>query len=236
MYNGNLLHDFDPSSWLKKYFYPAEFSIYYKHFFMLLYFYMKTFRFLVCTPPQNIELIILDLRSEVFSQYGYTSALALPVIIPLCPVNQDLSIKEIETILHSWRFSGFSISTSKIIDISGYLFYKLEENKNLTYFATHCKNLFLPDPEKNDKKIQEKNLVCIPFFNGFFLAKNEYNISIKELGINLPDIANLKFKHFFISLLQVNIYSNLNTWWENTDWEILIEVKSKKSLNDQNKD
>jgi hypothetical protein len=34
--------------------------------------------------------------------------------------------------------------------------------------------------------------------------------------------------------LNIAVYSGLDTWWENIDWEILFEVKSRKTALNKN--
>lgn len=191
---------------------------------------METLKFLVLTPPQDIELKILSLRSDMFSQYGYISALVLPVMVPVCSIHPEIQVKAIKKAFKSFHFTGFTITTSSLVEISGSLFIKIEESKELSDLLAGCRKLLIPLSQDKDYNRKGMGPVCFPLYTGFFLARNEQTISIKEMGINIPDPKTLCFKKFSICILDITIYSQLETWWENIDWEISFQVKSKKMV------
>jgi hypothetical protein len=195
---------------------------------------MESFKILVLTPPQDIELKILSLRSDIFSQYGYISALVLPVMVPFCSVHPDTTVKDLKKAFESSQYTGFTMETSKLVEISGSLFIKFRECKALSDLIAGCRNLLLSLGRNREHDKKTRGSVCFPFYTGFFLARNEQGISIKEMDIKIPDPRTLTFKKFSISLLNIAVYSGLDTWWENIDWEILFEVKSRKTALNKN--
>ena len=189
---------------------------------------MKTLRLMVLLPPHDSEMKVLNLRSYIFSQYGYASALALPAMIPLFPVPIDLPLGVIKKALKSHPFPGFSMTASKLVDISSALYLKIEEDKALLNLITRCHDIFLPLSHDQNNINKKESFLCFPFFTGFFLAQNERNIDKQEIKLSIPDFPVLNVKHFIIALLIVHIYSGFEKWWENIDWEIPLQVKSKK--------
>jgi hypothetical protein len=190
---------------------------------------MKSFRILVLSPPQDIELAICTLRSDIFSQHGYISALVLPGFVPLCPVDNELSAKTIKNSFQPFHFTGFPITTTKLTEVSGTLFLKLRGGKALSDLVAGCRKILLPLSGAADYVKTSPGSVCFPFFTGFFLARNEQRMSIKEMGIHIPDPGVLTFNKFYLSLLDISIYSGFETWWEHIHWEILFQIKSKKN-------
>lgn len=191
---------------------------------------METLKFLVLIPPQDIELKLQSLRSDIFSQYGYTSALVLPIMVPFFSVHPGIPGDDIKRAFESFHCTGFTMTTSHLVNISGSLFIKIAECIALSDLIAKCRRLFIQ--LSRDKDIETKNggFICFPFYTGFYLARNEQAIPVIEMGIKIPDPKAITFKKYTISVLNVNIYSGLETWWENIDWELTFQVKSKKEV------
>ncbi|MBN2533604.1 MAG: hypothetical protein JXB88_11965 [Spirochaetales bacterium] len=195
---------------------------------------MDQLKFLVLTPPQDIELKILSLRSTLFSQYGYISALVLPAMVPLLSIHNEIPGKIIKrTLKESFRFDGFTITTSQLTEISGSLYLELKECKALSTLITECRKFLIPLSRNRNQGEKRTGIVCFPLYTGFFLARNEQSLSLKEMGIHTPDPGALSFKKFSLSLLDITIYSGLETWWENLDWEVSFQIKSKKTTHNK---
>ncbi|MBN2441750.1 MAG: hypothetical protein JXJ04_10395 [Spirochaetales bacterium] len=188
---------------------------------------MKTIRLLVLTPPQDIELKIQSLRSRIFSESGFSSALALPVMIPLCFLHDAVPENALRKSLSAHRFPEDHITALKPTHNSGALFLGIDGGNILTILKDQCRKLIQPLSGRQKPEETNEPFILFPFYPGFFLAQNEEGAGECESLCNMPGIEILKFHHFYISFLIIKIYSGIDTWWKNIEWEIPFLVKSK---------
>ena len=127
------------------------------------------------------------------------------------------------------NFRRFHMISSKPVDISGYLFLEIEKGKELPALIAECKSLINQLAANRDFTGKNEDFNCFPFFNGFFLARNEENTDELEILVNYPEAHAITLNHYFIALVTMNIHTGLDKWWENIDWEIPVQVKSKYS-------
>jgi hypothetical protein len=162
---------------------------------------------LAITPPGNIEVLLQEQRSEIYSKTGEASALALPPLIPVAWYTSEPAIEK----------KLLKIEGPRRIDLGTRVPFKnglYREMKDRTLWDQAA--VQLPGPSCRN----------IPFapFPGIFMAGRNKNISLPENPVSLG------WKAKSLSCYQIEWKTEI--WCENLVWKEIWSIPIKSFYHD----
>jgi hypothetical protein len=132
------------------------------------------FALVALSGPSNIEKKVRELQSNLYRRRGLTSALALPVMIPLCLVGlRRIPGKPGHLREHLRRAVGRAapyLTSGSVAECEGFLFWELAPEEELQSLRRNCESVFVsPDARPGDREaVRQPDL--FPLARGFFLC------------------------------------------------------------------
>ena len=195
--------------------------------------------------PSNIEKKVRELQSSLYRQGGLTSALALPVMIPLCFVEPGVaSAKPSELRRHLRLAVGKEapyLTSKSIAECDGFLFWDLAPRRELERLRRSCERVFAPASSHPRAERQSgRQLDLIPVCRGFFLCSLEGR---SRSAVPSPAVSEpLRFPAKSVFLLHLHpletepwrnergvCATEDRPWWNALYWEKLGEIPLRKS-------
>ncbi len=190
---------------------------------------------LALKSPSNIEKKVRELQSSLYRQGGLVSALALPVVIPLCFVEPGaFSTSRSELRVSLRRAVGKEapyLTSGSIVESDGSLFWDLTPRRELQRLRRSCERVFAPAARQPD---------LFPVTRGFFLCSLQGrsrdampSLTISE-PLRFPATAAflLRFRPLDVELETAQLGPSSvddRPWWKSLFWEKLEEVPLRKS-------
>lgn len=190
--------------------------------------------------PSNIEKKVRELQSSLYRQGGLVSALALPVMIPLCFVAPGvIPAKRSDLRDRLRRAVGRAapyLNSKSIAERDGFLFWDLAPRRELQRLRRDCEKVFTP--ANSQQGTQQRDL--FPVARGFFLCALEgrSRAAIPSLTVSEPLVfpAKAAFLLLFHTLALETATAEQGAssaedrpWWKSLFWEKLEEIPLRKS-------
>jgi hypothetical protein len=198
--------------------------------------------------PSNIEKKVRELQSSLYRQVGLISALALPVMIPLCfvePGSLPANRSELRDSLR--RAAGREapyLNSGSVAESAGYLFWDLTPRRELQRLRRSCEKVFAPEVGGQADQPAARQGVRqqdpFPVARGFFLCslQGRSRDTIPSLTLSEP----LRFPATALLLLRFHPLgvepvtteprpspTDARPWWKSLFWEKLEEIPLRKS-------
>lgn len=190
--------------------------------------------------PSNVEKKVRELQSSLYRQGGLVSALALPVMIPLCFVAPGaVPTKPAELRYCLRRAVGRQapyLSSRAVAEGDGFLFWNLDPRRELQSLRRNCEKVFAPAATRQPAQKPD----IFPVARGFFLCSLEGRSpdSIPSLSVSEP----LRFPAKAAFLLHVrpleveagrkeqdDSAEDSRRLWKSLFWEKLEEIPLRKT-------
>ena len=200
---------------------------------------------LALKAPSNIEKKVRELRSSLYRQGGLASALALPVMIPLCFVEPGVASEKPSELLRYLRLAVGKeapyLNSKSISECDGFLFWDLAPRRELQRLQRSCDKVFAPassQPRAERQSGRQPDL--FPVGRGFFLCSLEGR---SRAAVPSPAVCEpLKFPAKSVFLLHLHpletepwrnergvCATEDRPWWKALYWEKRGEIPLRKS-------
>jgi hypothetical protein len=173
------------------------------------------YRLVSLSLPKNSDMSVILIQNRLFREFGYTSALCLPVSIPLFFLNPKISRDDA---LRSLDVPGqsFPIECTELIGERGCFFLRVEPENAISGFARQISQSHGMDQEDPDRML-------IPVRKGIFVSCNETSIPFQSAQQAVGALPPLRFSSF--SLTVTDVLAEGVPWWTNVSWEIIYEKR-----------
>ena len=171
----------------------------------------------VLMPPSNVERQIVSMQEDIFTRYGLSSAIALPVIMPF------------RFLLPSVSPDGFRSELSDLTVPLTLSSANYEVVNNALYINIEVDHIGSEAWMKLNRRLESLPLFPgtppIPEHRGFFLCRHENETPLDTVATYLPTDLHFRFKTFHFGLLSISISDQT---WDQLTWKIMIQWKSGK--------
>ena len=203
------------------------------------------FALLALKVPSNIEKKVRELQSSLYRQGGLASALALPVMIPLCFVEPGVASEKPSELRRRLRLAVGKeapyLNSKSIAECDGFLFWDLAPRRELQRLQRSCDKVFAPassQPKAERQGGRQSDL--FPVVRGFFLCSLEER---SRSAVPPPAVSEpLRFPAKAAFLLYLHpletepgrkerdvCATEDRPWWKSLFWEKLGEIPLRKS-------
>ncbi|UCF99035.1 MAG: hypothetical protein JSV89_05730 [Spirochaetaceae bacterium] len=207
--------------------------------------------------PTNIEKTVRELQVALYREAGLVSALALPVMIPLCFVSEHYVSKKATENRDALRRAMGKLApflrSGAVVEQEGCLFWDLEPREELQRLHHSGRQVFgreglqsdaprpaaKPPRTKSSKQVTEQ-AALFPVARGFFLCSLEGQAQSalpslpfpKALRFPAKGAALLRFRPLEADLepgKQRDTTSRQGPWWRSLFWEELERIPLRKA-------
>jgi hypothetical protein len=194
--------------------------------------------------PSNIEKEVRELQRSLYRQGGLVSALALPVMIPLCFIAPRVVPAKRSELRDSLRRAVGKeapyLNSRSIADSDGFLFWDLAPRRELQRLKRSCEKVFAPTIAQQGDRQEAQQPNLFPVAQGFFLCSLQGRSRATIPSLEVP--APLLFPAKTAILLHVHPLvvepgtteqgassTDSRPWWKSLFWEKLEEIPLRKS-------
>jgi len=198
--------------------------------------------------PSNIEKKVRELQSSLYRQGGLVSALALPVMIPLCFVEPGaLPAKRSELRGSLRRAAGKEapyLNSGSVADSGGFLFWDLAPRRELQRLRRSCEKVFAPEDGRQADQQGPRQPDLFPVARGFFLCSLQGRSRERIPSFTLSEPLRFPAKAaFLLRFHSLEVEPGTESpaaelgpsptpgrlWWKSLFWEKLEEIPLRKS-------
>jgi len=199
---------------------------------------------LALKAPSNIEKKVRELQSSLYRQVGLVSALALPVIIPLCFIAPGVVPAKRAELRDSLRRAAGKeapyLNSKSVAEDAGFLFWDLTPRRELQRLRRNCEKVFAPAAAQQDDRQGTGQPDLFPVARGFLLCSLQGRSRAMMPSLSVPEPLLFPAKAAFLlrfHSLGVELgrtEQNASTtegrpWWKSLFWEKLEEIPLRKS-------
>jgi hypothetical protein len=177
--------------------------------------------------PSNIEKKVREAQSALYRQEGLTSALSLPVVIPLFFLPPAAIPAEVSTLRDTLRDAVGKeapyLTTKTVSEYGGFLFWELAPRRVLQRLQQRCERVFAPSAVAAEQPPQAGRPELFPVARGFFLCSLQGRPGNSIQPLDLPDSlvfpAGKAFVLRFRTLTTAGGTEEQIAWWNSLFWE-----------------
>jgi hypothetical protein len=194
--------------------------------------------------PSNIEKEVLELQRSLYRQGGLVSALALPVMIPLCFVAPCVVPAKRSELRDSLRRAVGKeapyLTSRSVAESDGFLFWDLDPRRELQRLRRSCQKVFAPTIARQGDRQEAQQPDLFPVARGFFLCSLQGRSRDTVPSLEAPEPLLFPAKAVIFLCVHPLVVEPTATkqsasstdgrpWWKSLFWEKLEEIPLRKT-------
>ena len=169
----------------------------------------------VLIPPPHVQRRIASLQEEIFRRFGSASAMALPVMLPLCWLPGAITPSDLSDALAGLTW------TSTLLDHGPR---RVGPDLFLAFDTEDGERGVLSTLDKRLGGLASGSEGLFPC-EGVFLCSDDNTESLESVVASLSLDPPLSFSRFTCSLARIEAADPPRAWWEAVYWELVGEIK-----------